>query len=767
MDPLSFSWQSTIQSIDQYSAKEINEFCSYSQISKVYLRLIEQKDIPEIYKFRHTAWLRSCLASFYDNAENEEIFKFWSMSMNQILYFLRTSTGLDQENLDLLAMGKYGSNVLNLSSDIDILLVAEGPIENILPKTRKFLNLINTKSEWGFLSRTDLNLKPTVLINNYIINPSMLINYLWESKELWERLAYTRLRPIFTGIQNSKQEDYLGQIKKFCFQKYVNMSLLEGLAELTKKILNHNLDDDNLKLCAGGIRSIELFLSSVQLLYGGRDLDLQTSDTYELFRLIKNKHYIKIHNLEDLRENYDQLRRAENLIQMQTDSQDHSLNSQFPLDKKQIKRICEHNVEILRNFMNATVSSGVNKSPTPAKNENLNLDTGKFPHLKDFESFLVKRPSYQRLILSHPEAYENFINALKYSPYLTRILVLRPDLFDLYLIKKTIIDQKEEDEFFLNQLVDFKLLSFITGVGDFITHLNVDTFTKGLSLTTDKCIELLIQKVFPENNPLQILKLGKWASHEVGLKSDLDFIFVCEDSSVDVKKIRKIIHYIGHHTFYGPFYDIDLRLRPSGNAGPIVTTKEQLRNYVENPATAAWIKQSYLRNAFLGSQTKMRFEIPTPWLNPEQIEELKEIRQKRLLSLNNTKLSAKETQGGLIDLEFFTQHLCLVNNYFPEKNSFHEIVLELYQNNFISDFLQQELIRIYRYLRTVEQICSLKSANEDPVVTADNEGFLFDLPENAVKNMNAALSYNLGFESLKSVLNDSQKLIEKHHPFLL
>lgn len=758
-------FQNTLRSIEEYSEAELSEFTKYSLISKSYLRLLNEKNIPYIYQIRHTAWLQCCLASFYDNATNEDIFKSWSQAMDHVIENIRVSTGLDQEPLDLVALGKYGSEVLNLSSDIDVLFISDSQSESIIHKTRNFIKQINQKSEWGFISRVDLNLKPEALKDRYIIPPQSLVNYLWNSTALWERLVYTRARTVFANLSPDSTEDYPQLIKKFCYRKYVNMGLIEDLSSLLQKILTHNHDDQNIKLRPGGIRSLELFFSSLQLLYGGRDPDLHTNHTYELLDVLSQKTYIQNGALITLKNNYDLLRRAENLIQMQTDSQDHSVNQRLPMDNAILDKTCLESRDILMSYMDGIIGNR-KKAPVvnlPFEDESSQIDVAKFPHLEGLNSFFSKRPRYKELILSHPKTFKNFLKALKYSPYLSRILLLRPELLDLYLIKKTILDPDADDEMLLSQLVDFKLVNYITALGDFLIHFNVDALTSILSLTSDKSLDTILKKVSGSDSGVRILKLGKWASHEVGLKSDLDFIFLCDSNHVDLKKIRKVIHYIGHHTFYGPFYNIDLRLRPSGSAGPIVTDTQKLNAFFNAPETSTWIKQSYLRNAFLDTGEKFEFKFNhTLAPTPDQKAELLDIRSKRLLSSNSMALSPKQTEGGLIDLEFFIQHICMQNDFYPSRNSFQGIIDELYELKIISSEMHTDIGSTYRYLRTTEQICSLKSTTQDILVTPENALFIFDLPNSSSKFFETPLSYL----KLKEMLQHSRHLIQTNHPFL-
>lgn len=680
--------------------------------------------------------------------------------MDSVLHLLQTQAGLDKEPLDLLALGKYGSEVLNLSSDIDVIFLSPQIDDSILQKTRRFIKMVNQKSEWGFISRIDLNLKPEPLKDRFIVSPEGLVDYLWHSSELWERLIYTRSRIVLKNLTESNDENYLPLIKRFCYRKYVNMNLIEDLSSLLQKILHNNHDLNNIKLRPGGIRSLELFFNSLQILYGGRDEDLQTSNTYRLLEHLENKNFIRNHDLSLLKKNYDFLRRVENLIQIRTDSQHHTLHKSLPIKSSDVEKVCAENYEILQSFIN-TVIGNKQKSNSNFRLYDQEIDIQKHPHLESLNQFLDKRPQYKNLILSHPKTFKGLLKALIYSPYLSKILLLRPDLFDLFLIKKTVIHENADDETLLRDLVDYKLLNHITALGDFLIHYDVDALTSALSQTADKCINSIIKRVLPDSD-LQLLRLGKWSGAELGLKSDLDFVFVCNDESIDLKKIRKIIHYIGHHTFYGAFYNIDLRLRPSGAAGPIITHPERLSSFLSSQDTSPWMKQSYLRNSFLKTATKFAFTSSDFIITDSNINELLDIRKKRLLPISD-RLSPKESQGGLIDLEFFIQHLCLAHRYYPKSNSFAALTKELETLGHLNAATAQQLLYYYKYLRTTEQICSLKSSATELILTEKNSSDIFDLPESSQEFFKTGLSHS----SLKDVLHHSKNLIEKEHPFLL
>ncbi len=731
--------------IISYNPNQINEFTEFSPAGKIYLDLLKNAHLDIIYKIRHEAWLKTALANFHSQSDQQTRSAFWSKAMDSIVIHAFEKFFDVNDEILVLALGKYGSEVLNLSSDIDIILIADAPITaEYLKKARSFMQLLNAKTPHGFLTRVDLNLKPTD-VSGPIVTASHLTSYLWNSNELWERLVYTRARKVCGQLK--EEQDLFSEINKFCFRKYIRMDLVAGLSELLQKILNNNSDENNIKLCLGGIRTIELMLAAIQLLYAGRVSEFKSPKTYNILQALDKIRIFSDSQIFQLENNYNILRSAEDRIQSVLDEQTHSVHS-----TADIKSAMSENLKNLKIFL-ATIANttSVVKSTLIEKLKELAL---KHFHLNDFVAFLIKHPSYIGLFETHPKSYDNLLKSLIYSPQVTRIILLRPDLMDMFLLKKTNFEADDTDEELLIKLSDFKSISQITAIGEFLTEYDLPKLLLRSSKTADFCVEKILAKVFV-NESVDILKLGKWSSNELGIYSDLDFVITYEGSNELSRLARKFISYLTHGTFHGPFYNIDLRLRPSGNAGPILTNNLKLKTFLEGNAPV-WLKQAYLRTNYLKTKADFNFNISV--LNPSERLELLDIRTKRFTEPTINSIHLKDNFGGIVDIEFLIQCLFLNANKHPVAKTIEAQIKELSTFNLLNVQDADLICNSYQFLRFLEQISEILFKSS--LITPLQFHKILELP-----NINEKLNGIKTFYALFLYLQDSQAMIAKLHPF--
>lgn len=731
--------------LHDYSKDEIQKFSDFSSAGKIYFELLNSEGIEPIFKRRHEAWLRVALANFHNKSDQKARSFHWSKTMDSIVLEAFNKYFTNEDRVLVLALGKYGSEVLNLSSDIDIILIADAPITNdLLKKARNFVQFLNAKTPYGFLTRVDLNLKPTDQPGP-IVTTNHLTNYLWNSSELWERLVYTRARKVCGQLED--EDSLLAEISKFCFRKYIRQDLVVGLAELLQKILENNFDDHNIKLCPGGIRSVELLLSAIQLLYAGRVKEFQSFNTYQILRSLDRIRIFNEIQIESLKKNYDILRAQEDRLQSELDEQTHSVEDISPLQQLMLQN--QKNIEI---FL-ATIASGkaTQKSLLVERLKDLSLT---YTHLSDFIKFLTKHPAYVALFETHPKSYDNLLRGLIHSPQVTRLVILRPDLMDMFLLKKAYFESEDTDEELLIKLSDFKSISQITAIGEFLTGYDLDKLLLKSSKTADFCVEKILSRIF-KNEPVDILKLGKWSANELGVFSDLDFIFVYDGPNELSKNARKFISYLTHGTFHGPFYSIDLRLRPSGNAGPILTSTPKLKNYLDT-YSPVWLRQAYLRNHFLKSNARFKFELKD--LTIEEKKELIDIRSKRLTPLSPSKVHLKDNFGGIVDIEFFVQCLFLNARVIPEKDALADQIDELIASKLLAHDIAITLKQNYKVLRMLEQISEILFQSSQ--ILENDFRRIIDLP-NFIENAKHVSS----FSNLTLMLQSTKDIIDEGHPF--
>ncbi len=250
----------------------------------------------------------------------------------------------------VLALGKLGSFELNFWSDIDLIYICPDidPKRNIQLQDYFQLaqilgKLISEQTSLGTVFKIDLDLRPAGK-SGPLVNPySSALDYYYNFGRAWERLALIRARPI--AGNKSLGEKFLKELEGFIFRKYYDFSSLEDLKEIKRKIdleakkhrPKENYAGFNIKLGIGGIREIEFFIHTLQLIYGGRQRDLRIKGTIQALNKLCELGLVDEKDAEVLRDAWDFLRKVEHRIQMKELRQEHRL-PQDPLAQKELAR---------------------------------------------------------------------------------------------------------------------------------------------------------------------------------------------------------------------------------------------------------------------------------------------------------------------------------------------------------------------------------------------------------------------------------------------
>ena len=274
-----------IKKISDYNESEIQIAKNYSSAVSRYLSILDKKHEDTTYNKiilkRHKHWLESSLAQIHGTSTAKDICKYWSQKTNEILNEVWHSIPGNDE-VALFALGKLGANELNLSSDIDILLVSLLPASKEQFKFyRKFNELLSRHSDLGFCYRLDFDLRPGGRLGPTICSTQQFEDYYWTQGATWERVALNRLSPI---CGNKDVINNVTQIRdKFCYRKFIDYRLINDIKNIRSHMHAQDLqsDDINIKLGAGGIRDIELYINSLQVIHGGKLPQLKTSETSE------------------------------------------------------------------------------------------------------------------------------------------------------------------------------------------------------------------------------------------------------------------------------------------------------------------------------------------------------------------------------------------------------------------------------------------------------------------------------------------------------
>ncbi|MCB1214702.1 MAG: hypothetical protein KDK66_04420 [Deltaproteobacteria bacterium] len=244
--------------------------------------------------------------------------------------------GLSSEilkNFSILALGKLGGSELNFSSDVDLIYFCKTPdtkdtsLEIFHKLAQNFTQILNQKSPEGFLYRVDLELRPHGARGALVPTLEALEEYYESLGQNWERMAMIRAKGIAGSLALS--QIFIQSIQPFVYPRHSDYAFLEDLMAMRQKILSNlkNTSNDNyhVKLGQGGIRQLEFFVQSFQVLYGGKQSQLQNPSLLKALKNLEKLKLLKASDVTQLKEAYVFLRTVENRLQQMEERQTHQL----------------------------------------------------------------------------------------------------------------------------------------------------------------------------------------------------------------------------------------------------------------------------------------------------------------------------------------------------------------------------------------------------------------------------------------------------------
>ena len=233
-------------------------------------------------------------------------------------------------------------------------------------------------------------------------------------------------------------------------------------------------------------------------------------------------------------------------------------------------------------------------------------------------------------------------------------------------------------------------------VSDFLTELAEAIIAEVTSIAWQEMVAKYGVPPYSEQNGgmgLVIVAYGKLGGIELAYGSDLDLVFLhynCEPDETTVngpksisirqfyiRLIQRIIHLFNIRTSSGILYEIDVRLRPDGDSGLLVSSLNAFESYQKNEAWT-WEHQALVRaRPIFGDQSliddfnRIRREVLQVKRDPEKLRhDVIEMRQKmreHLIKAGDNEFDLKQGNGGMVDIEFLAQYLVLSNAYkYPE-----------------------------------------------------------------------------------------------------
>jgi glutamate-ammonia-ligase adenylyltransferase len=240
--------------------------------------------------------------------------------------------------LAVLAMGKMGALELNYSSDIDLIVTFDPPpalAPDVEPAlfyiriARGLVKLLQERTAEGYVFRVDLRLRPDPGSTQIAISTAAALAYYESMGQNWERAALIKARVAAGDL--AVGEALLKELVPFIWRKYLDYAAIADVHAMKRQMHAYRGHDEiaveghNIKLGRGGIREIEFFVQTQQLIAGGRHPELRGRETLTMLSILAAGGWIAAEAARDLADAYCFLRKVEHRLQMIADEQTHVL----------------------------------------------------------------------------------------------------------------------------------------------------------------------------------------------------------------------------------------------------------------------------------------------------------------------------------------------------------------------------------------------------------------------------------------------------------
>ncbi|MEX3008095.1 bifunctional [glutamine synthetase] adenylyltransferase/[glutamine synthetase]-adenylyl-L-tyrosine phosphorylase [Hoeflea sp. TYP-13] len=696
--------------------------------------------------------------------------------------------------LTVIGMGKLGSSELNYSSDIDLVVIYDPQADIVKDRDeatdifsrmiRRLIHILQERTGDGYVFRTDLRLRPDPGSTPLALPYDAALHYYEGRGQNWERAAYIKADVAAGDLQTGTA--FCSELTPFIYRKYLDYVAITDIHSIKRQIHAHkgfgeiSAYGHNVKLGRGGIREIEFFAQTQQLIAGGRMPALRTRSTVKTLAVLAEAKWIERGTEESLRNAYWFLRDVEHRIQMRRDEQSHvlpeneedfqrialmmgfdeadafakKLLATLRLVEKHYARLFEHEKGLTSGTGNlvftgddddpgtletlsqmgferpsdmsrvirtwhygryrATQTAAARKRLTELMPDLLQTfaDTGRADEtLLKFDSFLSGLPAGIQLFSllgTNAGLMSLLVSIMASAPRLAHVIARKPHVFDGMLdpallaelpTRERLSERLEaflEGELAYEEILDRLRIfaseqKFLVGVRLLTGAISGDRAATAFSDLADLTLQAAIDTVQGElerahgriaDGRIAIVGLGKLGSREMTAESDIDMILLYShdpdcmesDGAKPIDPVRyyarftqRLIAALSAPTAEGVLYEVDLRLRPSGNKGPVATHIRAFRKYQQEEAWT-WEHMALTRARVVAGDAVLKAEAEEVFADvlgrerdiektATDVEDMRKRIEEEKPAANIWDL--KLVPGGLIDIEFIAQFLRL------------------------------------------------------------------------------------------------------------
>ncbi|MGV6819394.1 MAG: bifunctional [glutamine synthetase] adenylyltransferase/[glutamine synthetase]-adenylyl-L-tyrosine phosphorylase [Parvularcula sp.] len=786
-------------------------------------------DLGGVWPLEHVV---SCLSDFADFSLEAALVGAWRQFEDRF-----GAEGVTPRNsgLALIGMGKLGGRELNYSSDIDFVAIFDPekvPIPEAGTQTpqsvcvrvvQSVVEILNQQTSDGFVFRTDLRLRPNPGATPVAVSLGAAEHYYQVYGQNWERAAYIKARHC--AGDSTVGAHFIDSLQPFIWRRSLDYGAVADIHAVKNQIHAERGRPDlgvrggNIKLGPGGIREIEFFVQMQQLLLGGRDPTLRTTQTLAGLKRLSAAGHISKDVCERMSDAYCTFRHLEHRLQLREDAQTHEM----PVDDASVAKIalamgfseaddfekviekklrCVHDTyadlfakPAADSDVGSLVFTGVDDDPRTLRTlrrlgfvepeavtksvrrwhrgdiratrtvRSRELLTGLIPALlkqmselgdpdrafKGFDGFLAVLPGgFQlfALLTAEPAILNDIVQMCGAAPGLASRLGTQPALIEGLLstigadpveiptlpAEATLEDHLDEVRRVVNEHRTRISVGLVLG------RIKPEDAGPALADMAEAAIERLVDQVVKNGMnedfrktraELAIVAFGRLGARRLTTQSDLDLVFVYspdEENGMGAEYFsrltRRIVSALSVRTSEGELYSIDMKLRPSGGAGPAAVSFSSFQSYY---ARSAWVWEEMALTkarvlccgeAFINSVDGVITQSLERQRDEEAVRQAVCEMRARLQKEKppKSKYDLKRRAGGLTDIEFMVQFLVLIHasqiGRFPQ--SVDESLLRLGENSLLDEGTVQFLRQAYGICESLIQFVRAVAGSTPP-----------------------------------------------------
>jgi [glutamine synthetase] adenylyltransferase / [glutamine synthetase]-adenylyl-L-tyrosine phosphorylase len=698
--------------------------------------------------------------------------------------------------LVVLAMGKMGARELNYSSDIDLIVFFDSSAPTLAPDiepqpffvrvTQALSRLLQQRTGDGYVFRVDLRLRPDPASTQVAISTEAALYYYEREGRTWERAAMIKARACAGDAKAG--EALVADIAPFVWRKHLDFAALADVHDMKRRMQTFrgqseiSVEGHNVKVGRGGIREIEFFAQTQQLIAGGRHPELRARPTLQALKVLASSNWITFAARDELTLAYEFLRRVEHRLQMIADEQTHTLPEQAEAVERfahffgyasreafakdllgHLNIVQGHYSKLFEGDPAGTVKlPAVDYGAGPADKRLLELyatlgfkkpvmvaetvqqwikgDTRALRVEATRNAFVEFIPALIEGLARAEEpdnavtAFDRFLQALQRGGRLISLLSQNRDLVALVALilgaAPRLGDMLARQPQLMDGLIDPRFFGAMPDQQELSARLTAtlkdadsyEEFLDRLRLFGQESLFLIGARILSGTVSAQhasvafadvaegivhtvhglvtdqfaaqhgrikrqqtaILAMGKLGSREMTASSDLDLILIydfdhdepdsdgmrpLQGAQYFARLTQRLISAFTTRTNYGVLYEVDMRLRPSGRAGPLASRLDSFAEYQDREAWT-WEHMALTRARVISASPEFRGRIENvirgvltrPRERAVIASDVAEMRRAIALEKGEAEFwDLKYAAGGMIDIEFIAQYLQLAH----------------------------------------------------------------------------------------------------------